>query len=111
MKLTIPNISAVIRLADYAPEFGEAVIHVWLNPTRALLSATSDRERSAEDVYQWYSAIWSVEGDTWTAAEVQELAEAAFERDPQLWAWITNETARLIVEHRKKKLATSSDKP
>ena len=111
MKLTIPDICGAIRLSDYAPEFGEEVIHVWLNPTRSLLSDASRKDRSAGEVYQWYAEIWSKGGDVWTAEEVSAFADAAFERDPQLWTWVVNETARLIVEHRKKKPVTSNAKP
>jgi hypothetical protein len=102
MKLTIPDICSIIRLADYAPEFGDAVIHVWVNPPRYMFSKKLE---SAADVYAFYSELWShgPEDSRISAEDVQALAEAATENDPNLWAWLMSETARLIVEHRKKK--------
>ena len=102
MKLTIPDICSIIRLKDYAPEFKDAVIHVWVNPPRYMLS---QKLEGAADVYAWYAAIWSKgpEDSRMTAEEVQALADAAMESDPNLWSWLTSETARLVVEHRKKK--------
>jgi hypothetical protein len=38
-KFKIPKIIRTINLADYAAEFGEAVIEVWVNPPRDLLVA------------------------------------------------------------------------
>ncbi|PKN93019.1 MAG: hypothetical protein CVU44_11345 [Chloroflexi bacterium HGW-Chloroflexi-6] len=36
MKIEIPKIVRPLPLADYAPEYGEAVLQVWVNPPKAL---------------------------------------------------------------------------
>ena len=110
MNLKLPDICSIIHLSEYAPEFGEEVIHVWVNPTRAMLQDAT-RERDAGEVWQWYAEIWShgPEGTHWTPEEVEEFAGAAMDRDPELWAWVTGETARLVLAHRKKKAVTSKD--
>jgi hypothetical protein len=101
MKLTVPDICETIRLADFAPEFGDTAIHVWVNPPRSMLT----KQEGAENIYRWYADIWSKgpEDTRWTAEEVQDFAEQVFEHSPALWEWLATETARLIVDHRKKK--------
>lgn len=38
-KFDVLKIVRTIRLAEYAEEYGEAVIHVWVNPPRPMLAA------------------------------------------------------------------------
>ncbi len=42
MKVNIPKVTRPIRLSDYAPEFGEQVIEMWVNPPRKLRLAFAD---------------------------------------------------------------------
>ena len=105
MDLRIPNILKPIQLSDYAPEFGDAVIYVWVNPTRErrmeLLDTILKGEANDEMIGAWFAEIWSQgAGDTrFTPDEVLKLANNCMEQDPRLWIWLVNETVRLITEH------------
>lgn len=37
MKIEIPKITQALKLSDYAPEFGEGEIIVWVNPPRKMV--------------------------------------------------------------------------
>jgi formyltetrahydrofolate synthetase len=117
MELKIPNIVQVIKLKDYAPEFGEVQIFVWVNPTRALMIQKDERlmkkTASREEIGAWFAEIWSqgAEGTHWTADEVLKMVDTVMEKDPGLWGWLCSETARLIGEHRRIKKKPLSMQP
>lgn len=113
MRFDIPKITRAIRLADYAAEFGEAEIQVWVNPPRALLAEyfeviAAARAKDAnlvelnEKVLEWVVMVWSQGGEDerWSYDEVKQLSEGSVETDPALWPWLMGETMRLINEHR-----------
>jgi len=88
-RLQVPKIVRPLALKDYAEEFGQEVIHVWLNPPRELWlkydplvdeagkirKRLSDREKPLEtveaeaavkrlgeiggEIQAWYAEIWS----------------------------------------------------
>ena len=103
MKLTIPNIVREIRLSEFAPEFGEAKIYVWANPTRELrLSLIGLKlESTEEEMARIFSELWSAgpEGTQITPDEVLELSQSCLETTPALWEWIVVKTGEILREH------------
>jgi len=63
---------------------------------REELSARLLKEQSA-----WLSQIWSqgLEGTRMTAEEVERLRAESQETNPRLFAWLINQTIRLMAEH------------
>ena len=128
MRIEIPKIVKKIALAEYAEEFGEQIIEVWVNPTRELLAEFGDLNvRSEEllkkirqpvksdnlieqlqadsdllqaDVAHWYAMIWSQGENPVSPKEVTELFNAAQESDPGFQKWLVDKTWTLIREHR-----------
>jgi len=143
MKIELRRIVRPVRLGDYAEEYGDEVIQVWVNPSRATRlelqaigqAAAQARDRLAElakqtgdladedrdainaeleqineefdgymeSICAWYADIWSQhdnEDTHWTAEQVGEVVAACQEDDPAFWAWLQDETMRLIREHR-----------
>jgi hypothetical protein len=115
MRIDIPKILRAIRLADYAAEFGEAIVWVWVNPPRARLleyeniraraqAAASDAESfraASAEFATWYAEMWSQHADAEMhidAAGVLQIAEQ--DTDPHLYVWLLEETWRLVNEHR-----------
>ena len=132
MKITIPKVTRPIALSDYAPEFGEQVIEMWVNPPREkrlAFAGIMDRYRDtlarieqAEDsddladltqqivdqageLHAWYAEMWSQGEDEWTAEQVKELAEAALDTDPGLWDFVQERSLDLMQEYRRRKKA------
>jgi hypothetical protein len=115
MDLKIPNIVRPIELKEYADEFGDAVIWVWVNPTRELRISLSENilngEPTEEQIGAWFSEIWSQgsEDTRFTPEDVIKLANDCMERDPRLWIWLINKTIELLSTHystKKKSLNT-----
>jgi len=133
MKLNIPVVVRPIRLSDYAPEYGEQVVEMWVNPPRekrleyysiteryrdglaaieqADEDAISDLAEQivdlANELYAWYADMWSQGADSWTVEEVREIAEAAIDRDPRLWAYLQERSLDIVGEYRRQKKASS----
>ena len=104
MDLRIPNIVKPIELKEYASEFEDAKIYVWVNPTRALrgdLTTLFKGEATDEQVGAWFSEIWSKgpEGTHFTPEEVLKMAHECMEQDPQLWLWLSRQTFDLLIQH------------
>jgi len=112
MDIALPKIVRVIRLSDYAPEFGEAAIHVWLNPPRSFLRkleelrsglAAEPSEATMTEWYGWIAEVWSQgpEGTRWTVDEVKLMAERCADTDPGLMNHLVTTTLEMIFEHRR----------
>ena len=128
MKINIPKVTQPIALSDYAPEFGEQVIEMWVNPPREkrlAFAGIMDRYRDtlarieqAEDsddladltqqivdqageLHAWYAEMWSQGEDEWTAEQVKELTEAALDTDPGLWDFVQARSLDLMQEYRR----------
>jgi len=135
MNITIPRVTRPIRLSDYGLEYGEQTIQMWVNPprearlawrdlgdrfdtVRQALEATEDPDEVADlareieelglQMYAWYASMW---GDDWTAEDVKELAEAAIDADPQLWAFLQERSLEVMVEYRRQKKANTPEPP
>lgn len=101
MKFDIPKIVKELKLAEYAPEFGEKVLHVWVNPPRKLLS-DFQQNPTGEGVINLVSELWSQgpEDTHWSPEEVTTLIEATIETDPALFRWMRDKTIEMVGEHR-----------
>lgn len=96
----IPKIFEEIKMADYAPEFGELKLKVWVNPPRILLNEMNEISQnftieSVKKAAGLIGKIWDESAD-----KVEELVEKASETDPQLFQWMMLRTFRAIQEHR-----------
>lgn len=114
MKIDIPKIVRPLYLNEYAPELGSAVIHVWVNPPRAIKDRYTDLFGQIKDTKPgtpefielshqfaaWYAEIWS-QGPVetrWTPEEVEQVAE--YETDPQFYRWLVKRSWALIDQHQ-----------
>lgn len=105
MKIAIPEIKREIRLAEYAPEFGDAVITVRANPARELLArwdGLMERTRAGEKTDELSDAVNGVLGELWgwEPGEVAALCVETFGSDPALFGWLVTRTFTIIREHR-----------
>lgn len=124
MKFEVPKIVRTLGLAEYAPEFGEAALQVWVNPPLSLLKRydalmgeigrvvvgdlkdAEDREailrQLGDERMAWFAELWSQgDGEThWTVEEVRALVDETTETDPGLFQWMTAQSFRMIKEHR-----------
>lgn len=97
---TIPKIFEEIKMSEYAPEFGEAKLKVWVNPPRKLLNeinklASGITPEKASKGAEIIGQIWDEPGE-----KVTELVEHASETDPRLFMWMMFRTFKIISEHR-----------
>lgn len=126
MKISIPKIIRPLRLAEYAPEYGEAQVQVHVNPSRETLHKVIHARRSiaalaekgageapekylkeleklVKQITGWVAEIWSQGEDAethWTIEEVDQIIQHSADTDPALWPWLLNSTLDLILEHR-----------
>lgn len=100
MRIEIPKIWKKIILREYAPEFGEGTIRVWVNPPRSALeklykNGQQLRSEATEENLELLAGIWDM-----TVEDVKELMDASAENDPLFLTWIIIRTFKLIEEHR-----------
>jgi len=130
MKISIPKVVRAIRLSDYAPEFEDQAIGMWVNPprekrlefagiterfaeVREQIAKTEDADELKElfdrikalglEIYAWYADMWSQSDDEWTGEEVKALAEAAINTDPGLWDFLQESSLDAMKEYRTRK--------
>lgn len=105
MDLKIPRIIENLPLADYAPEFGEVSLPIWVNPPRKLLEQMNEIARAAvtgglpEGREQEAAGII---GQLWGCSDtdVLRIVEHSADTDPKLFAWLLLRTFRMIEAHR-----------
>ena len=134
MKIDIPRVTRPVALSDYAPEFGDQAIQMWVNPPRKVRLAFSDimdrykatldelteaegdealsdlAERVVElggEIYAWYADLWSQGDDEWTADEVGEFVQACMDTDPGLWDYVQEGCLDAMAAYRRQKKAGS----
>lgn len=112
MKIIVPKVVRLLKVSEYAQEFGELAISVWVNPPRELLGELIEclkvvpeetREERAKRAVEIIAELWSQGTDPethWTAEEVITLASETMETDPKLWPWLRERTFELIGQHR-----------
>lgn len=101
MNIDIPKITKTIHLQDYAPEFGEAILEVWVNPPRKLLVEVNELSQETFDQEKYKTAV-DVLAQIWgcPAEDVTRLIEHSADTDPLLFPWLLTKTFVLIREHR-----------
>ena len=91
MKIEIPRMYAELRLGDYAPEFGEEVIRVWVNPTRRMLDELEGIFRGIGEVVNGkthHGDTETTERGTWPLSNAEK--EAALNAlGVRLQAWVS----------------------
>lgn len=128
MQFIIPKIVQPLALKDYAEEFGEARLYVWVNPPASLLNELNkslmsirdirfpDKEFGPEKVEEFNQAIDHMlddqlkcysellsQGESGTQMTVDDLKKIALETgetDPAFWMWVKQNVAELIRGHR-----------
>lgn len=100
MDFEIPKIYKEIEMKEYAPEFGDAKISVWVNPQRSILDQINDaianfNAEKIGDTTKLIATLWSCEPD-----EVTKLVDHSADTDPALFQWCILRTFSLIREHR-----------
>ena len=100
MKLNFPKVNRSIKLADYAPEFGEQEISSWVNPPvsqmSAFIAALQNVDTKDEEVFERLAGLWV----DWTAEEVKEIYTHCRENEPGLWTYLVNRTLEIALEYR-----------
>lgn len=115
----IPKVTAVIPLNEYAEDFGEETVRVWLNPSLELVNrrgamlresaklmapgaATEEKtDELNEQMFVWLADVL----DGMTLAEIH----VAYKQSPDFVMWLVTRATRLMDEHRahKKKASTT----
>lgn len=102
--IRIPKIYEKIRMAAYAPEFGEQTLSVWVNlPVGKLNALKALTERAlaelpadeAGEAIALLAEIWNEDAET-----VAELVKSSPETDPMLLPWMELQSYKLVLEHR-----------
>ena len=97
-KLEFPRITKPIQLSDYAQEFCEAKIDVWVNTPREIISQLrSFREMEDAEVFAWLSRVW---GEAWPVNEVEAIWTYSNEKDPAFWNWLVEQTVTHLMDYR-----------
>ena len=139
MKINIPRVTRPVALSDYAPEFGDQAIQMWVNPPRKVrmeFASMMDRYREtlaeiekaeegapeladmtqaivdiAGELHGWYAKMWSQGDDEWTAEDVKAFVEAALDTDPGLWDFVQDGCLDAMAAYRRQKKADSPGPP
>ncbi len=128
MKIEIPKIVEKLMLAEYAPEFGDAVMEVWVNPPRGFIEDLNIAMRRGMDMVipkdkpseEWRAEITArmedilteqlrlfaellsqgSEGSRVSAEDLRKLVKETGETDPMFWAWVRHRIVEMINAHR-----------
>jgi len=130
LKIKIPKIIRPLKLADYAPEYEEAVLDVWVNPPsdvtdginvvirrtneafEALKAAKTDEEAKrlrdeldtlGTQMAELFSRVWSQGKDPerhMSLDDITALVEECDQNGEPIYSWMTGESWRMILEHR-----------
>lgn len=104
MDITIPKITEKIQLSNYAPEFGDQWVSVWVNPPRkVMVDLTVDSKGTEEpiddtDIERFLSALAKVWD--WSVEDIKKLKDDGDDANPYLFTWLIRETVRHIAEYR-----------
>ena len=126
MKFDIPKIVRSVAMSGYAPELGELVFYVWVNPPAKLLrehdSIIADLKTAISQavkeeipdellkridegndrIFEIYSQLWSQgpEDCRWIKDELKSKVQEFAETDPQWWPWMRRRTLDEIGAYR-----------
>lgn len=118
MRFEIKRLIRPLQLGEYASEYGDAALEVWINPPKALsdtrlelaqrtirvseaLSA-GDADAAAQldaignELIDWLAQIWSAGDQTISADEIREI----FDADPALYRWLLEQTWQMLIDFR-----------
>jgi len=100
MKLNFPKVERPIKLSDYAPEFGEQEIKVWVNPPvsemAAFIAALQNEATEDAEIFERLAYFWA----GWTAEEVAEIYAHCRQNEPGVWSYLVNRTIEVTLEYR-----------
>jgi hypothetical protein len=100
MRLNFPKVERPILLSDYAPEFGEQEIKVWVNPPVArmteFIEVLQNEQTKDDEVFERLAYFWV----DWTAEEIKEIYTHCRENEPGLWSYLVNRTLEVALEYR-----------
>ncbi len=123
MKFEIPRMYQTIQFSDYAPEFGEAHLEVWVNPPQGmidywfecnselvkLVQAKTDplseeqKKRIGEltqEHIRFYAEVLKSDGQIVNREDVKALFDSAQETDPMFTDWLVEQIMTAILNHR-----------
>lgn len=83
MKINIPKIIRELNLSEYAPEYGDACIKIWVNPPRGKMAKFETIRAELLEAYD--HAIKSTEASPDQMQEIGEQIEAA---NNKLYEWL-----------------------
>jgi hypothetical protein len=87
---------------DYDEDMRGQVLDVWINPSRAVWNAFTDKDIPMEDrVVTLYSAIWGMSQED--CRTLYENAESA------LWTWLVNTSMELVNEYSDRRKKAEKD--
>jgi|WetSurMetagenome_2_1015567.scaffolds.fasta_scaffold971688_1 hypothetical protein len=121
MKIEFPRITRPLKLADYAPEFGEQEILIWVNQPIAqrdtflriglesararqliknggkdnMAQAVKDLDRLGGELMDWLAATWD-----FPRQEVEDLFKECLARGSGLYDWLVRETWDIVTNYR-----------
>jgi hypothetical protein len=124
----VPKVLRLLKLADYAPEYGDAAIQVWVNPPESVRRVRFDlladfmrrgqefkdgkkTQQVVEEYAAWQHA-WKARWTTWLAQlwsqspdPAQHWMPAELEEldaaDPSLARWLTQQTLEMVDNPKK----------
>jgi len=88
MKIDIPKIIEGLRLGDYAPEFGEAVLCVWVNPPRRLREAYTQAVEESVDALRQAQELSREALEDEILASLQQRVRASEQKQREWFAEI-----------------------
>ena len=104
MQITIPGIRQEIKLSEYAPEFGEQMLSVRVNPPRRVIEELANlrkkreenkAEEARKDFIRLFAEIWECSEE-----DVTKLNAYSLDTDPQFFPWLIERSMKLINDHR-----------
>ena len=128
MKFNIPKIIKSLEMSEYDEAMKGLALRVWVNPpsgvhasywkfqaslaklskkleslkdsdTKEVVDINTEIENVNQEIFAWYSNIWSQDEDPDTHVSVEEI-ENMTDEDPALWGFVATGTTRMIREHR-----------
>ena len=126
MNILIPKVVKPLQLAEYAEEFGENCLQVWVNPPIKLISELNTNLMKVRDIeiptkkltleesaafeeklksildkqLGCYAEILGQGDEKITVEDLRQMAEETSDTDPNFWPWVKQKIAAMIAEHR-----------
>jgi len=114
MKIEIPKITRALKLSEYAPEFGEAEIVVWVNPPKrmvleyvSLVNASDEIKKALAEAVKEAKQVDQADQER-KLAEMAQTGERIIDWYAELWSQGAEDT-RWSVEDIKQLLEGTQD--